>query len=211
MTDHGQWRGSSDHSQFGASGAVGYDRGRVTGRNRWNNYQGGYRQGDANWSGTFNPPDTYGGPDAYGGNEPDYWSEHSGGGPMWGPEYWGWGGRGYEPGFGRGYGWENIQRVRSRNWGEYSGRGPRNYRRPDDRIREDINDRLTDDAEIDPSDVEVQVSNGEVTLQGRVDSRRDKRLAEDIAWGVSGVGEVHNRLNVTHRQEDRQDERRQAA
>ncbi len=196
MTDRDRGRRSDNHSQFGASGAVGYDRGRTSERNSWNYYHGGYRQDDANWSGTFNPPDIYGDPYTYGDIEPAYWAEHSGGGPMWGPEYWGWGGAGYQPGFGRGYGWDNIQRVRSRNWGEYSGRGPRTYNRSDDRVREDVNDLLTDHPDIDPADVEVQVSNGEVTLQGTVDSRSDKRLAEDIAWEVSGVREVHNRLSV---------------
>ena len=80
--------------------------------------------------------------------------------------------------------------------GRFSGRGPRNYRRSDDRIREDINDRLTDHPEIDPTDVDVQVSNGEVTLQGNVDSRYARRLIEDVAWTVRGVQDVFNRLTV---------------
>ena len=76
------------------------------------------------------------------------------------------------------------------------GRGPKGYRRSDERIREDVNDRLGDDYYIDASDIEVSVSNTEVTLTGTVQNRNDKRRAEDIAEGVSGVTNVENRLRV---------------
>jgi hypothetical protein len=61
------------------------------------------------------------------------------------------------------------------------GRGPRGYTRSDQRILEDVSDRLTEDWYIDASDIEVSVSNAEVTLAGSVDSRDDKRRAEDLA------------------------------
>jgi osmotically-inducible protein OsmY len=80
--------------------------------------------------------------------------------------------------------------------GRYSGRGPRGYRRSDERIREDINDRLTDDWYVDASDVEVTVNNGMVTLTGLVDSRDAKRRVEDISESVSGVTDVSNQLRV---------------
>jgi len=76
------------------------------------------------------------------------------------------------------------------------GRGPKGYRRSDERIREDVNDRLGDDYYIDASDIEVMVSNTEVTLTGTVPNRNDKRRAEDIAESVSGVTNVENRLRV---------------
>lgn len=79
---------------------------------------------------------------------------------------------------------------------EHRGRGPKGYRRSDERIKEDVNDRLSDDYYIDASDVEVSVSNTEVTLTGTVNSREDKRRAEDIAESVSGVTNVENRLRV---------------
>jgi osmotically-inducible protein OsmY len=79
---------------------------------------------------------------------------------------------------------------------EHRGRGPKNYRRSDDRIKEDVNDRLSDDYYIDASDVEVMVTSTEVTLTGTVNSREDKRRAEDIAESVSGVTNVENRLRV---------------
>jgi Flp pilus assembly secretin CpaC len=80
--------------------------------------------------------------------------------------------------------------------GRHAGRGPKNYKRSDDRIREDINEHLTHHPEVDATEIEVQVSNGEVTLTGTVEHRHAKRMAEDIAEGVSGVKEVHNQIRV---------------
>jgi hypothetical protein len=80
--------------------------------------------------------------------------------------------------------------------GSYAGRGPKGYRRSDDRIREDICDRLTDDPHVDASEMEVAVQNGEVMLSGAVRSREDKRRAEDLAENIPGVREVHNNLRV---------------
>ena len=78
----------------------------------------------------------------------------------------------------------------------HTGRGPKGYRRSDDRIREDVCDRLTDDPQIDASDIEVAVINAEVTLTGMAREREDKRRAEDIAESISGVREVHNSLRL---------------
>ena len=78
----------------------------------------------------------------------------------------------------------------------HRGRGPKNYTRSDDRIREDVNDRLTDDPWVDATEIEVQVSTCEVTLTGTVNSREEKRRAEDLAEQVSGVRHVQNNLRV---------------
>ncbi len=78
----------------------------------------------------------------------------------------------------------------------HRGRGPRGYTRSDDRIREDVSDRLTDNPILDATEIEVVVVSGEVTLSGRVDSRYSKRLAEDVAEDVSGVQHVQNNLRV---------------
>ncbi|MBJ6124927.1 BON domain-containing protein [Microvirga sp. BT325] len=84
--------------------------------------------------------------------------------------------------------------------GEHQGRGPKGYQRSDDRIREDINERLTDDAMLDASEIEVQVQNREATLTGTVRDRNERRRAEDIAESVSGVTHVQNNLRVGQRQ-----------
>lgn len=78
----------------------------------------------------------------------------------------------------------------------HHGRGPKGYTRSDDRIREDVSDRLTDDGMVDASDIEVMVASGEVTLAGTVSSRQAKRRAEDCAESVSGVRNVQNNLRV---------------
>jgi osmotically-inducible protein OsmY len=80
----------------------------------------------------------------------------------------------------------------------YFGRGPRGYRRSDERIREEINDRLAYDPDLDASDLDVRVENGLVTLSGVVEDRGAKRLAEDLAEDVMGVDDVNNELKVRH-------------
>lgn len=91
---------------------------------------------------------------------------------------------------------EAERRRRMDQQHEHRGRGPKGYRRSDERIKEDVNDRLSDDYYLDASDIEVQVSSTEVTLTGTVNNRNDKRRAEDLAESVSGVSNVENRLRV---------------
>lgn len=79
----------------------------------------------------------------------------------------------------------------------HRGRGPKNYKRSDERIKEDLNDKLTDYAYLDASEIDVEVNSGEVILTGTVESRHAKRMAEDIADNVSGVNHVENRLRIT--------------
>lgn len=83
--------------------------------------------------------------------------------------------------------------------GEHTGRGPKGYQRSDERIKEDVCERLTQHGQIDASDIEIEVTGGEVTLRGMVDQRQTKRMAEDVAESVSGVHEVHNQLRVGQR------------
>jgi hypothetical protein len=80
--------------------------------------------------------------------------------------------------------------------GTHAGRGPKGWTRSDERIREDVSERLTDDPHVDASEMEVYVAGGEVTLEGIVETREMRRRAEDIAHTVSGVKDVHSRLRV---------------
>lgn len=80
--------------------------------------------------------------------------------------------------------------------GPYTGMGPRNYVRSDEDILQDVCERLAANGQLDASNLEVNVDNHEVTLKGSVDSRQDKRLAEDIAESVFGVDDIHNELKV---------------
>jgi osmotically-inducible protein OsmY len=110
--------------------------------------------------------------------------------------------------FGGGYGEtsrpssERYAYAGERGWpGTFAGRGPKGYQRSDDRIREDVCDRLADAPDIDASEIEVNVRNGEVTLSGSVRERDDKRRTEDLVENISGVREVHNTLRVSWPQE----------
>lgn len=76
------------------------------------------------------------------------------------------------------------------------GKGPKGYSRSDDRIRDDVCERLTYDPDVDASEITVTVSQGEVTLAGEVEDRRAKRRAEDIIEDVPGVRDVHNQLRA---------------
>lgn len=90
--------------------------------------------------------------------------------------------------------------IRGRS-GRFAGLGPRGYRRADDRIREDVCDRLTDHPDVDASEVDVSVDDGVVTLAGSVPDRWQKRAAEDCAAEVSGVRDVQSRLRCAPRSE----------
>jgi hypothetical protein len=97
-----------------------------------------------------------------------------------------------------------LRRERGGYWRQYEsqrphfvGRGPKGYQRSDDRIREEICDRMTEDALLDASEIEIDVKHGDVTLAGTVTSRDQKRRAEDIAERIGGVRDVTNQLRVT--------------
>jgi hypothetical protein len=80
--------------------------------------------------------------------------------------------------------------------GGHRGKGPRNFTRSDERIRELICERLTDDDRIDASDIELQVSDGRVIMNGTVPSRDMKWMAEDVVEQVVGAERIENRLRA---------------
>ena len=83
--------------------------------------------------------------------------------------------------------------------GPHVGRGPRGYRRTDERVRDDVCQWMSDDARLDARQIDVSVRDGDVTLEGCVDDRAARRLAEDIAAAVPGVRDVFNRLTTSER------------
>jgi len=80
--------------------------------------------------------------------------------------------------------------------GGFAGRGPKGYTRSDERIREEVCERLSRDDALDASEIEVRVEGGQVTLAGRSPTRRDRQRAENIAADVAGVADVHNLIRV---------------
>jgi osmotically-inducible protein OsmY len=117
---------------------------------------------------------------------------------------------GFSGGYGRAGGYRDLESGADRGWNigqgsdygpgtsgqSFRGRGPKNYQRSDDRIREDVCERLTMDHDVDATEIEVQVQDGVVTLNGTVHERHAKRIAEDICESVRGVKDVQNHLRV---------------
>ncbi|HTO09593.1 MAG TPA: BON domain-containing protein [Myxococcota bacterium] len=89
--------------------------------------------------------------------------------------------------------WGGPERDRR---GRFTGVGPKGYRRSDERIREDACQALCDHPDLDATDIEVLVKNGEVTLQGTVSDRHAKRLAEEALEDLPGVQDVRNELRM---------------
>ena len=98
---------------------------------------------------------------------------------------------------------------RSRSWlggagGFFGARrdeaeAPRRRRGPSDRVLwAVIVERLEDERRLDLRDVEVVVQDGEVTLNGTVRRKEDKRRIEDVA-DIDGVRHVQNNLRVHER------------
>ena len=92
--------------------------------------------------------------------------------------------------------WWGGQSGREARQSPRYGRGPKGYRRSDERIREEICDRMMAATSIDADDIEVGVKSGEVTLSGTVCCRADKFTAEQICAGSLGVSDVNNQLRV---------------
>jgi osmotically-inducible protein OsmY len=78
------------------------------------------------------------------------------------------------------------------------GRAPKGYQRSDERIKEDVCDRLMH-SWVDAENVEIEVRSGEVVLAGTVEDRQSKRAIEDIADRVLGVKDVQNNIRVRPR------------
>jgi len=76
-------------------------------------------------------------------------------------------------------------------------RGPKGYERSDERLKEDISERLYATEHIDSSEVTIQVSSGVVTLEGSVHDRHSKFMIEDMVDSVPGVKEVDNKLRIS--------------
>ena len=207
--NRGRGRGPGDFNetdwQQGNYGQGGYDTGYGQGGYGWGGYgQPGYGAGfqsGSQWGGA--------GPGWQGsrwqGGEGQGMYGRSYGQPAFGQQ--GFGQQGYRqqgfqpqgygsPAYGR-PGWGEQGWARSGGQpGQHAGRGPRGYRRSDDRIREDVSEVLTRDPDVDATDIEIVVLEGEVTLSGDVDDRRTKRRAEDLVERCAGVNDVHNQLRV---------------
>jgi osmotically-inducible protein OsmY len=176
--DYGQYANDDEgrYAGYGNFGQGDYNQPRGSGQG--GSGQGGYGQGD------------YGQPN-YSYGQPGYGrggSEYSRTGSSSGVGYRGEGWR--EPyGEGQQYGSGGSSQ------GQHRGKGPKNYQRSDERVKEMLCERLHDDPEIDASDVSVSVQGGRIMLEGTVDSRRTKNAIEDVAEQLGSL-DVQNNLRV---------------
>lgn len=77
-----------------------------------------------------------------------------------------------------------------------AGPRPPRSRRTDETLAQEIREILTNDPELDATDIEVEVEGGAVTLRGLVAGPDAKLLAEELVETLPGVREVHNRLRA---------------
>jgi hypothetical protein len=146
----------------------------------WGQGGGGWRQRSGergSWS------QGYGGQGSWGQGQPEGWSQSGG---------QGFGQQGRFGSGPRSFYYEEVWLIP----GPHTGRGPQGYQRSDQRIEEDVCERLSQHGQLDASGIQVAVNNGEVTLNGIVDSRQDKRMAEDMLDAIPGVKDIHNQLRV---------------
>ena len=104
-----------------------------------------------------------------------------------------------------GAGWR-TERAQWWEEGPYTGRGPSGYARSDQRIEEDVCERLTQHGNLDASNIAVEVEDGVVTLRGEVDARRAKRMAENTAQTVMGIHDVQNRITLRRQGQQQSEE-----
>lgn len=86
--------------------------------------------------------------------------------------------------------------------GPYSGLGPKGYNDAGDPTGQEVASRLTQHGQVDASNIEITIDNGEVLLEGTVDSEETKRLAQEALESIAGVGSVQNLLQVQTDQTD---------
>jgi osmotically-inducible protein OsmY len=63
-------------------------------------------------------------------------------------------------------------------------------------VRSRIEEALKRDAELQANAIRVSVADGTVTLEGRVNSLTERRIAERAAWAGAGVRRVDDRLTI---------------
>lgn len=175
-----QGQGAPGSGQQADGGGYGSQGGGYGSQSSYASHGGYGSQGEASGGGSENR----GGHGAQGESRSQGYGTHAGSGPH------------------GGYGPQGDAHWPQANWGPMSQqarshrRGPKGYARSDERIREDICERLMHSAHIDSSEVTIEVSGGKVLIEGTVPDRRMKHAIEDIADATAGVNDVDNRVRL---------------
>jgi BON domain len=196
-------QGNYGQRRYGQSNQGDYGRGSQQygqGRSGSNDFGGGRR--DFGQRG-YGSESRYGSPQQWGGG--DYGAQggssfaYGRGGENWGGS--GYAGSDYGPTSRSGYGYGDS--VGSEQWNRqasHRGKGPKGYERSDDRLKEMISERLSDDPNIDASEITIAVSGGVVKLTGTIDSRAEKYQVEELIERCGGVKDIDNQLRTQSRQ-----------
>lgn len=80
--------------------------------------------------------------------------------------------------------------------GPYTGIGPKGYDSAGGPAGQEVVSRLTQHGQIDASNIEITILDGEVLLEGTVDSDETKRLTEEATESIPNVNSVQNLLKV---------------
>ncbi len=192
--------GSGQQGQYGQGGYGQYGQGNYGQYDQGGSGQRGYGQSNYGQGGTQQRSSHGYGQSDFG--QPTFrdWAHDEqgaggytgGSGSSWGGRQQGWSGESFGGSGGR-----------TAEQGNAKRRSPKGYTRSDERIKEDVNDRLMQSWEIDPTDLEVAVSAGEVTLTGEVRTRDEKFRAEQLAESVLGVKDVTNQLRIKRTDDSR--------
>jgi hypothetical protein len=113
---------------------------------------------------------------------------------------WGGGPDRYDAEYGTGSWGEATPAPTTYGPGRY-GLGPyherlRKRRRPDDELKEEVEEALFYDTWVDAEAISVEVKDGVVTLKGELPSYEEIRYATDDAWDVDGVVGVRSELGI---------------
>lgn len=150
---------------------------------------GGYNQGFGGTQGQW-----AGGQGDWGGGQGN-WGQGSQGNFGQGSRY-----SGYGQDFGQQSGGQGQYGYGSQGGMGRDRQGVKGYTRSDERIKDDVCERLYNEGRIEVRDVSVEVTDGKVMLEGTVPNRHMKHQIEDIVDQCIGVKEVENHIRVSRGQ-----------
>lgn len=84
-------------------------------------------------------------------------------------------------------------------YAKHHGKGPKNYKRLDKTIYEEVCEKLFVTPYVDASEIEVAVKDGVVELKGSVEDRKMKRMAELVLENIFGIKDIQNMLGFKRR------------
>jgi hypothetical protein len=216
--NYGSWQGGQSQNReyrggsqgdYGFGGRQGYGGGYGAGMGGGRDFDRGQdRDFNRGYGSDFDRGGSFGNEQNFGGRGGQDWNRSERGGFGRGSEHGNFQGYGGESGaYGSGSGnWQSrgFEGRGTQGSGMRQNRGPKGYTRSDERIKEDVCERLSQRGDIDVDEVSIDVQGGKITLQGTVPDRRMKHMIEDIACGCMGVKDVENKVSVSSGDRDQE-------